>query len=191
VYVGAGPDELSLDVYRVSGSLGRARRITFSPLGLGIQNLAADRSEAVIERVCCGLLHFVDELNFARRGGLPGTMIGAGLNPAIAPDGRFARVVPGYQGRRCDGLLVRPSLTGADRLQYTITHPGTIAAVAWSPTGQLGVVIGTKLSDGAISHPAIAATRSAGTRCRCRRATPRPTPATARSPSTSSTAPTS
>jgi hypothetical protein len=155
VYVGAGPDELSLDVYRVTGSLGRARRITFSPLGLGIQSLAANRSEAVIERVCCGLLHFVDKLNFARRGGLPGTMIGAGMNPAIAPDGRFARVVPGYQGCRCDALLVRPTLFGADRLQYTITNPGTIAAVAWSPTGQLGVVIGTKLPDGAISHPAI------------------------------------
>jgi hypothetical protein len=155
VYVGAGPDELSLDVYRVSGSLGQARRITFSPLGLGIQSLAADRSEAVIERICCGLLHFVDTLNFARRGGLPGTMIGAGMDPAIAPDGRFARVVPGYQGCNCDALLVRSSLLGADHLQYTITHPGTIAAVAASPTGQLGVAIGTRRSDGALAHPAI------------------------------------
>lgn len=85
MYVGAGPDELSLDVYRVSGSLGQARRITFSPLGLGIQNLAGSRSEAVIERICCGLLHFVDRLNFARHGGLPGTMIGAGMDPAIVP----------------------------------------------------------------------------------------------------------
>lgn len=155
VYVGAGPDVLSLDVYRVSGSLAQARRITFSPFGLGIQNLAANRSEAVIERICCGLLHFVDELNFARRSGLPGTMIGAGLNPAIAPDGRFARVVPGYQGCACDALLVRPSLLGADHLQYTIRHPGTIAAVAASPTGQLGVAIGTRRSNGTLAHPAI------------------------------------
>jgi hypothetical protein len=155
VYVGAGPDELSLDVYRLSGSLSRARRITFSPLGLGIQSLAANRSEAVIERTCCGLLHFVDKLDFARRGGLPGTMIGAGTNPALAADGRLARVVPGYQGCSCDALVVRPSLLGRDRLQYTIAHPGTIAAVAWSPTGQLGVVIGTMLSSGAIGRPAI------------------------------------
>lgn len=152
VYVGAGPDELSLDVYRLSGPLAQARRITYSPLGLGIQGLAANRSEAVIERVCCGELHFVDALDFARRGGLPGTMIGAGMNPAVAADGRIARVVPGYRGCACDALVVRSSLSGPDRLQYTIAHPGTIPAVAWSPTGRLAVVTAV---GGDFAHPAI------------------------------------
>ncbi len=46
VYMGAGPDELSLDAYRLSGSLSKTERLTYSPVGLGIQGLGVQDDAA-------------------------------------------------------------------------------------------------------------------------------------------------
>ena len=98
VYLGVGPDELSLDAYRLSGPLSEAKRLTYSPVGLGIQGLGANQHDVVIQRICCGGLMFMEQLNLTRRGGLPGTVLGSGGAAGIAPDGQFAHVVQNYPG---------------------------------------------------------------------------------------------
>lgn len=156
VYAGVGVDNfIDLDLYRLAGPLSHAQRLTFSPIDIGIVSATANRGEVVLERICCGGLHFLDELNLARPGGLPGTIIGAGTDADIARDGRFERVVSGYQGCACDALVVRPSLFGPDHAQYTIRWPGTIIAAGWSPTGQLSAVVAVLLRSGAVQHPVI------------------------------------
>jgi hypothetical protein len=142
VYLGLGPDLVSLDAYRLSGPLSKAKRLTYSPVGLGIQGLVANQRDVLIQRICCDNLNFIELLNLARRGGLPGTVVGTGNVLAIAPDGRFAYVVPDYRGCGCDALLVRPSLLGPDRLVYREAHPGTILAGAWSPSNRLAILVG-------------------------------------------------
>jgi hypothetical protein len=155
VYVALGPDELSLDAYRLSGSLTKAKRITYSPIGLGLDGLAANRSNVVVDRLCCGGLEFVELLNLSRQGGLPGSFLANGTDPALSASGRLARAVSGYQGCQCDALVVRSSLQGADQVAYRVPHPGTIVTVAWSPAGRLAVLVGTMGKAGAINHPHI------------------------------------
>ena len=155
VYVASGPDELSLDAYRLSGRLAQAQRLTYSPIGLGLDGLAANRSTVVLDRLCCGGLEFLEKLDPSRHGGLPGTVLGAGTDPALSAAGRLARAVSDYQGCGCDALLVRASLLGADQVIYRIRHPGTIVTIAWSPDGRLAVLVGTKGTGGAINHPQI------------------------------------
>lgn len=143
VYVGVGPDELSLDAYRLGGPLSKAQRITYSPVGLGIQGLGANQRDIAIQRICCGGLMFIERLNLARRGGLPGTVISSGGGAGLAPDGQFAHIVPNYPGCNCDALLVRPSLLGGDRVVYRDPHPGTILGDAWSVDDRLAAMIAT------------------------------------------------
>jgi hypothetical protein len=155
VYVGAGPDVSSLDAYRLSGPLSQAYRLTYSPMEIGLQGLTADSHAVVVDRLCCAGLEFVEQLNLALPGGLPGTVLGPGTDPALAPDGRFVHAVSDYQGCGCDALLLRPSLQGPDHVIYRLRHPGTIADAEWSPQGRLAIVVGTQLSNGAIDHPVI------------------------------------
>jgi hypothetical protein len=155
VYVASGPDELSLDAYRLSGMLTHAQRMTYSPIGLGLDGLAANRNTVVVDRLCCGGLEFVEKLDPSRHGGLPGTVLGAGTDPALSAGGRLARAVSDYRGCGCDALLVRRSLSGADQVVYRIRHPATIVTIAWSPDGRLAVLVGTKGSGGAINRPQI------------------------------------
>lgn len=155
VYVGAGPDEVSLDAYRLSGPLDETERLTYSPVGLGINGLGANQREVAIQRICCGGLNFLEQLDLSRRGGLPGTMLGSGEDAAIAPDGRFAYVVSNYQSCRCDALLVRPSLLGPARVVYRDPHPGEILSAVWSVEDRLAVMIGRSAADGGVSHTQI------------------------------------
>jgi hypothetical protein len=155
VYVGVGPDDVSLDAYRLSGPLSKAERLTYSPVGLGINGLGASRRYVVIQRICCGGLMFLEELNLARRGGLPGTVLGFGGGAAIGPDGQFAHIVPNYPGCNCDALLVRPSLLGADRVIYRDPHPGTILGDVWSVDNRLAAMIATTGKDGAFNNTEI------------------------------------
>ncbi len=155
VYLGAGPDEGSFDGYRLSGPLPHAHRVTYSPTGLGLQGLAADARDVVVDRICCGGLEFLERLNPAAAGGLPGTVLAPGTDPALAPDGRFAHVQSDYRGCGCDALLVRTSLLGADRVAYQVAHPRTIIDAVWSPQGRLAIMVGTSLKDGAIGHAVI------------------------------------
>jgi hypothetical protein len=155
VYVAAGPDDVSLDAYRLSGPLPQARRITYSPLGLGVQGLAADHRDVVLDRLCCHGLEFLEQLNLERRGGLPGSVLGSGTDPGLSSDGRLARVVTGYDGCRCDALVVRPSLLGPDRVVYRDPHPGTIITDAWGPGDRLAVIVGTTRRDGTFADPEI------------------------------------
>ena len=148
VYVGAGPDEVSLDAYRLSGPLTNAERLTYSPVGLGINGLGANEHEVAIQRICCGGLMYIEKLDLNLRGGLPGTVLGVGGAVAFAPDGRFAHVVPNYQGCRCDALLVRPSLLGPDRVIYRLAHPGEIIGDVWSADDRLAAMIGTSTAGG-------------------------------------------
>jgi hypothetical protein len=151
VYLGMGPDPYSIDAYRLSGPLARTRRITYSPLALGLLGFAANAQQAVVQRRCCGGLQFLEKLNLNLRGGLPGTVIGPGTSPALARDGRLAYVVAGYHGCACDALLVRRGLRGADRLVYREPHPGSILANVWSRDGRLALLLGTTGSDGLIT----------------------------------------
>jgi hypothetical protein len=155
VYVASGPDELSLDAYRLSGSLAQAQRLTYSPIGLGLDGLAANRDTVVVDRLCCGGLEFVEKLDPRRHGGLPGTVLATGTDPALSAAGRLARAVSDYRGCGCDALLMRPSLLGSDRVVYQIAHPGTIVTIAWSPDGRIAVLIGTRGQGGAINRPQI------------------------------------
>ena len=148
VYLGVGPDELSLDAYRLSGPLPEAKRLTYSPVGLGIEGLGASQRYVVIQRVCCGGLMFMEELNLTRRGGLPGTVLGSGGAAGIAPDGQFAHVVQNYPGCDCDVLMVRPTLLGTDRIIYRDRHPGTILSDVWSVNNRLAALIATTGKDG-------------------------------------------
>jgi hypothetical protein len=148
VYLGVGPDELSLDAYRLSGPLPEAKRLTYSPVGLGIQGLGASQRYVVIQRICCGGLMFMEELNLTRRGGLPGTVLGSGGAAGIAPDGQFAHVVQNYPGCDCDVLMVRPTLLGTDRIIYRDSHPGTILSDVWSVSNRLAVLVATTGKDG-------------------------------------------
>lgn len=43
MYVGAGPDGVSLDAYRLSGPLDKTERLTYSPVGLGMNGLGANQ----------------------------------------------------------------------------------------------------------------------------------------------------
>ncbi|HEY1518519.1 MAG TPA: hypothetical protein VGF91_18975 [Solirubrobacteraceae bacterium] len=155
VYVGGGPDELSLDAYRLSGPLSKAQRITYSPVGLGIQGLGANQSEVAIQRICCGGLMFIEQLNLARHGGLPGTVLGSGGGAGLAPDGQFAHIVPDYPGCNCDALLLRPSVLGPDRVIYRDPHPGTILGDAWSVQNRLAAMIATTAKDGTFRNTEI------------------------------------
>jgi hypothetical protein len=155
VYVGAGPDDLSLDAYRLSGSLANAQRLTYSPVGLGLDGLAANRASVVVNRTCCGGMDFIEKLNLSRRGGLPGTVLGPGTDPAVSPAGRLARVVSGYQGCRCDAVLVRPGLLGPDQVAFREPHPGTVVSDVWSPSGQLALLVGTMSATGTLNQPQI------------------------------------
>jgi hypothetical protein len=155
VYLAAGPDLLSLDAYRLSGPLAQTTRLTYSPVGLGINGAGTNRHDVVVQRLCCGGLNFLEQLDLNRRGGLPGTVLGPGEDPAIAPDGRFAYVVPNYRGCRCDALLVRPSLLGPDQVVYRDPHPGEIVTVVWSVDNRLALMIGRSTADGGESHTQI------------------------------------
>ncbi len=64
VYVGVGPDDLSLDAYRLSGPLSRTQRVTYSPVGLGIQGLGANQHDVALQRICCGGLMFIEHRSF-------------------------------------------------------------------------------------------------------------------------------
>ncbi len=132
-----------------------ARRITYSPLGLGLEGLAANRRDVVVDRLCCGGLEFIEKLNPSLRGGLPGTVLGNGSDPALSPAGRLARVVSDYQGCGCDALLVRPTLLGRDQVVYREAHPGTIVSTAWSPDNRLAVLVGTISASGALNRAEI------------------------------------
>ena len=112
VYVAGGPDELSLDAYRLSGPLSKARRLTYSPVGLGIDGLGANERDVAVQRICCGGLMFVEQLNLARHGGLPGTVLGSGGGAGLAPEGQFAHIVPDYPGCR---PAPRPDRAGSRR----------------------------------------------------------------------------
>lgn len=155
VYVGVGPDDVSLDAYRLSGPLSKSERLTYSPVGLGINGLGASQRYVVIQRICCGGLMFLEQLNLGRRGGLPGTVLGSGGGAAIAPDGQFAHIVPNYPGCNCDALLVRPSLLGADRVVYRDPHPGTILGDVWSVDNRLAAMIATTGKEGAFNNTEI------------------------------------
>jgi hypothetical protein len=148
VYLGVGPDDVSLDAYRLSGPLSNAQRLTYSPVGLGIQGLGANQHDVVIERICCGGLNFMEALNLSRRGGLPGTYVSSGDDGAISPDGQFAHVVQNYPGCDCDVLMVRPTLLGTDRLIYRDRHPGTILSDAWSVDNRLALMVATTGKNG-------------------------------------------
>ena len=150
VYMGVGPDELSLDAYRLSGPLSKTERLTYSPVGLGIQALGANQHNVVISRVCCGGLEFMEQLKVDRRGGLPGVVLGSGNAESIAPDGQFAYFVQNYPGCKCDALLVRPSLLGTGRVIYREPHPGMILSAVWSPTNRLAILVGTYKADGTL-----------------------------------------
>jgi hypothetical protein len=155
VYLGGGPDELSLDAYRLSGPLSKAQRLTYSPVGLGIQGLGANQHDVVIQRICCGGLMFMEQLDLSRRGGLPGTVVGSGGAAAIAPDGQFAHVVQNYAGCACDVLMVRPTLLGADRIVYRDRHPGTILGDVWSVDNRLAAMIATTQPNGLYANTEI------------------------------------
>ncbi len=155
VYLGVGPDELSLDAYRLSGPLSKAKRLTYSPVGLGIQGLGANQHDVVIQRICCGGLMFMEQLNLTRRGGLPGTVLGSGGAAGIAPDGQFAHVVQNYPGCGCDVLMVRPTLLGTDRIVYRDRHPGTILADTWSVENRLAAMVATTGKDGLFTNTEI------------------------------------
>jgi hypothetical protein len=152
VYMGAGPDELSLDAYRLSGSLSKTERLTYSPVGLGIQGLGANQHDVVINRICCGGLNFMEQLNLDRRGGLPGAVLGNGNAEAIAPDGQLAYIIQNYPGCKCDALLVRPSLLGTSRIIYREPHPAMILSAVWSAGDRLAAMIGTYKSDGTLAN---------------------------------------
>lgn len=174
VYVGVGPASNSLDAYRLSGPLPNAKRLTYSPhlfgingrtyLGInghstvanGISGLTANRRNVLIWRVCCDNLNFMELLNPARHGGLPGTVvaIGAATAIALAPDGHLAEVVPDYRGCRCDALLVRPSLFGRDRVVYRVPHPRGITAADWSASNRLAILVGTPKASGEATYSA-------------------------------------
>lgn len=155
VYLGVGPDELSLDAYRLSGPLSKAQRLTYSPVGLGVQGLGASERYVVIQRICCGGLMFMEQLNLARHGGLPGTVVGSGGAAAIAPDGQFAHVVQNYPGCGCDVLMVRPTLLGSDRIVYRDRHPGTILADTWSVSNRLAAMVATTGKSGLFTNTEI------------------------------------
>jgi hypothetical protein len=155
VYLGVGPDDLSLDAYRLSGPLSKTERLTYSPVGLGIQGAGANQRDVVIQRICCGGLMFMEQLNLTRRGGLPGTVVGSGGAAGIAPDGQFAHIVQNYPGCGCDALLVRPTLLGTDRVIYRDRHPGTILADGWSVDNRLAAMIATTGKDGAFDNTEI------------------------------------
>lgn len=163
VYLLVGPASNSLDAYRLSGPLSKAERLTYSPwrfgingrtalegvnglVANGIYGLTANRRDVLITRVCCDKLGFIELLNPARHGGLPGTVIGP-IDPsavdAIAPDGRFAHSVPGYRGCQCDALLVRTSLFGRDHVVYRVPHPRRITGASWSASNRLAILVGT------------------------------------------------
>jgi hypothetical protein len=150
VYMGAGPDDVSLDAYRLSGSLLKTERLTYSPLGLGIQGLGANQHDVVISRICCGGLMFMEQLNLDRRGGLPGVVLGRGGAEAIAPDGQFAYIIQNYPGCRCDALFVRPSLRGTSRMIYREAHPGKLLSIVWSAGNRLAAMVGTYKADGSL-----------------------------------------
>lgn len=147
VYFGAGPDLYSIDAYRVDGPLTKAQRITYSPVGLGLQGLAGNSSEVVLDRQCCGGLEFLERADLTRRGGLPGKFVADGTDPAVSSDGRFGYVVSNYENCGCDALLARPNLFGATSVIYKDPHPGTIAWTAISPTGELGIIVGKTQKD--------------------------------------------
>lgn len=155
VYLGAGPDSQSIDAYRLNGPFSNAERLTYSPVGLGINGLVANQRDVLIQRICCDNLNFIELLNLARRGGLPGTVVGTGDAVAVASDGRFAHAVPDYQGCRCDALLVRPSLHGSDRVVYRVPHPGQIVSGAWSASNRLAILVGTTTADASVTHSEI------------------------------------
>jgi hypothetical protein len=155
VYLGVGPDINSLDAYRVSGPLSQTRRLTYSPNDAGLQGLAADAHAVVVDRLCCFGLEFLEQLNLDVPGGLPGTMLTPGTDPALAVDGSLAYARSDYQGCACDALLVRPSLLGRDRVVYRERHPGTIVNVVWSRQKRLAIIVGTLRRDGSINHPLI------------------------------------
>jgi hypothetical protein len=154
VYVGAGPDLVSLDAYRLSGPLSKTERLTYSPVGLGINGIGVNQRDVVIQRECCGGLMYFEALNLARRGGLPGTVLGSGTLAGPAPNGQLAYVVPDYQGCRCDALLVRPNLLGPSHVVYRDPHPSQILNTAWSVDSQLAAVTATNGPTG-FSHIAI------------------------------------
>lgn len=155
VYLAVGPDDVSLDAYRLSGPLARTERLTYSPVGLGINGAGANQHDVVIQRICCGGLNFLEQLDLHRRGGLPGTVLGAGQDAAIAPNGSLAYVFPNYENCRCDALLVRPSLLGPDRVVYRDAHPSQILWDIWSADNRLAAVIGWYKSDGSIAENTI------------------------------------
>lgn len=152
VYLGAGPDPYSIDAYRVSGPLTEAQRITYSPVGLGLQGLAANQTEVVLDRQCCGGLEFLEQADLSLRGGLPGKFVADGTDPLVSADGRFGYVVPNYENCGCDALLARPSLFGRTSVVYSDPHPGTIAWTAISPTGVIGLIVGQQAKDGVPNH---------------------------------------
>lgn len=155
VYLAVGPDDVSLDAYRLSGPLAKTERLTYSPVGLGINGAGVNQHDVVIQRICCGGLNFLEQLDLSRRGGLPGTVLAAGEDPAIAPNGSFAYAVPNYENCRCDALLVRPSLLGPDHVIYRVPHPGEILSVVWSVEDRLAAMIGKSTAGGGEAHTQI------------------------------------
>jgi hypothetical protein len=140
IYLLAGPDPASQDVYRIDGDWSKAERLTSSPLNFGISSIAANRDRVVVATGLQGADR-IEQLRSNREPSpLPGIAIDAGSDPALDSTDSLAYVVTGRRGDRVfSQLKVQPPGGGkaARRLQRTL-----LASPVFTRRGRLTVLAG-------------------------------------------------
>jgi hypothetical protein len=95
VYFTAGPDPLSTDVYRVTGALTNAERLTRSSVNLGISWMTARPGQIVVASGRAGAIDHIESLeHFQQPSSDPGVR---GSSPALDTDGTLAYIVNSHK----------------------------------------------------------------------------------------------
>jgi hypothetical protein len=142
LYLLAGPNQYSTDVYRARGNLASVDRLTTTVPGLSVSWITAQDDHVVVADARQGGTDQIEALHLARVPALPGEVIDSrGQSPALSSTGMLAYVVPQYapDGGSAGTAVMVSDATGAGK-HVVYRSRADLAPTAWLPGGRLAVL---------------------------------------------------
>jgi hypothetical protein len=148
VYFTAGPDPLSTDVYRVTGALTNAERLTRSSVNLGISWMTARPGQIVVASGRAGAIDHIESLeHFQQASSDPGVR---GSSPALDTDGTLAYIVNSHKHGL--DLIIKPPDGPTRRIAHA---PQSIPV--WGPGHRLYMADNRRLTGSKRGQPIVIA----------------------------------
>jgi hypothetical protein len=137
VYFTAGPDPLSTDVYRVTGALANAERLTRSHVNLGISWMAGRPGQIVVSSGRAGAIDHIESLEHFQQAS---SDLGVrGSSPALDIDGTLAYIV--NSDKHGLDLIIKPPHGSLRRIPHA---PQSIPV--WGPGHRLYMAANKRLA---------------------------------------------